>query len=59
LVEPLRKIVHPVENSGIDGFKVRLVSIAGCIGVPEVLGLLIIQSFIENSVRRRKDLHCG
>ena len=58
LGEPLGKIVHSIQNGGIDGFKFRLVCVADCIRGPKSLRLSIIESFVENSMGWRKGLHC-
>lgn len=57
LGKPLGKIVHSIQDGGIDGFKFALRGIAGCIRGPTSLRLSIIESFVENSVGWRKRLH--
>jgi hypothetical protein len=57
LGEPLGKIVHATENSGIDVIKVRLVGIPRSVVRPHPLRLSIIESLVENAVRWRKGLH--
>jgi hypothetical protein len=57
LGKPLGKIVHPVQDGGVDGLKFALIGIAGCIGFPKSLRLSIIESFVENSMGWRKGLH--
>lgn len=57
LSEPLGKIVHATENSGIDVIKVRLVGIPCSVVRPHPLRLSIIESLVENAVGWRKGLH--
>jgi hypothetical protein len=57
LGEPFGKIVHSIQDGGVDGFKVRVVSILTGIRGPKSLRLSIIESFVENSMGWRKGLH--
>jgi hypothetical protein len=57
LREPLRKVVHAIQDGSIDRFELGLLGIATCIGLPHSLCLSVIESFIENAMGWRKGLH--
>lgn len=58
LGEPLGKIVHTIQDGGVDFFEIGLRGMKGCILRPEGLGLPIVQRLIQHTMGRRKGVHC-
>jgi hypothetical protein len=57
LREPLRKVVHAIQDGGIHLLELTNVCILGAILCPHSLRLSVIESLVENAMGWREGLH--